>query len=69
MRTGQSPQKACEAAIRRIIDSKKGQPDFQVALIALSKSGEHGAASIQEGFEFALSRDGKTELIAGKHLL
>ena len=69
MRRGESPQKACEMAIQRIIDSKKEKPDFQVAFVALSKNGEHGAACIQEGFEFALSRDGKTELISGKHFL
>lgn len=69
MRRGESPQKACETAVGRIIDSKKGKPDFQVAFIALAKDGEHGAASVQEGFEYALSRNGKTELIAGKHLL
>jgi len=69
MRRGEKPQKACEIAAERIIDANNGKPDFQVAFIALNKHGEYGAVSIQEGFEFALSVDGKTELIKSKFLL
>jgi L-asparaginase/N4-(beta-N-acetylglucosaminyl)-L-asparaginase len=69
MRSGEKPQKACEIAAQRIIEANRGKPDFQVAFIALNKLGEHGAVSIKEGFEFALSKNGKTELIKSKHLL
>ncbi|MFQ6102822.1 MAG: N(4)-(beta-N-acetylglucosaminyl)-L-asparaginase [Candidatus Glassbacteria bacterium] len=69
MRRGKTPQRACEIAAQRIIDANDGKPDFQVAFIALSSDGEHGAVSIQEGFEFALSKNGKTELLKSKHLL
>jgi len=69
MRRGENPQDACEIALKRIIEANRGHPDFQVAFIALNKKGDHGAASIQEGFEFALSKNGKTELFNSKHLV
>lgn len=69
MRAGKSPQEACEETLGRIIDAHAGHPDFQVAFVALDRGGRHGAASIREGFEFALSRGGKTELSAARHLL
>lgn len=50
MRGGMSPQAACEEAILRI--TKKGPrfKDFQIAYIALNKTGDVGSYCIHEGF-------------------
>lgn len=69
MREGLSPTKACRKALERIIESQGGSVDFQVAFVAVNKAGEIGALSIQKGFQYALTRDGKTELIDSEHLL
>ena len=49
MRSGLSPQKACEAACQRIIDINGGAEnvDFNDKFVAISKSGEVGCAQIQ----------------------
>jgi N4-(beta-N-acetylglucosaminyl)-L-asparaginase len=48
MRSGLSPQKACEAACQRIIDINGGAAnvDFNDKFVAVNKSGEVGCASI-----------------------
>ncbi len=69
MRRGKTPQQACEDALNRIIHRSGDRPQFQVAFIALNKDGETGAASLREDFDFALWRDGKNKLHAGKFLL
>jgi N4-(beta-N-acetylglucosaminyl)-L-asparaginase len=55
MRQGNSPQKACENAVMRIV---KNQPDksrdMQVGFLAISKSGEFGAYALQKGFTYAV---------------
>jgi N4-(beta-N-acetylglucosaminyl)-L-asparaginase len=55
MRQGMTPQEACEEAVRRIVKKYEhtGEP-FQVGYIALNKQGDHGAYSIQKGFNYAL---------------
>lgn len=52
MRQGKSPQEACEEAIDRIVTKQKGKPSFQVAYIAMNKSGAVGASSIHAGFSY-----------------
>ncbi len=57
MRSGQSPQQACELAARRVISvaSRRGVPTARVAFIALDPQGRHGAAStVGTNFYFAL---------------
>ena len=54
MRNGLSPQKACEEAVNRIIEKQKGKPNFQVAYLAINKTGEVGAFSVQSGFSYSL---------------
>lgn len=55
MRQGNSPQKACELAVERIV---KNQPvkskEIQVGFLAISKSGEYGAYALQKGFTYAV---------------
>lgn len=65
MRQGLSPQKACEEAVNRIIE-KQDTKDMQVGFIAISKSGEYGAYSLQKGFNFVVSTDLETQLVEAK---
>ena len=55
MRQGKSPQKACEEAVRRIVEKNKNTiKDIQVGFLAINKKGEIGAYSVQKGFQYAL---------------
>lgn len=55
MRQGNSPQRACELAVKRIV---KKQPEkskqIQVGFLAINKNGEYGAYALQKGFTYAL---------------
>ena len=52
MRQGKSPQEACEIAVKRIVSSNSQENKFQVAYIAMNKSGEVGSFSIEPGFSY-----------------
>jgi isoaspartyl peptidase/L-asparaginase-like protein (Ntn-hydrolase superfamily) len=54
MRGGLSPQNACREAIRRIVEKNPDYKDFQVGLLALSKTGQTGTYSLQPGFKYAI---------------
>ncbi len=62
MRNGMTPFKACEAAVIRITQKIPEFSEYQVGFIALSKSGEYGAASIRPGFDYAVKSNGFTGL-------
>jgi len=69
MRNGMSPQQACEEGIKRVV---KKYPDFkkiQVGFLAINKSGDYGAYSIQPGFEYALTNNSITELFKSDSLI
>ena len=72
MKNGQSPQEACETAIKRAIEvhSKQIKADktFQLAYIALDKRGDVGGAAIRKGFQFAVYKDGVNKLHDAKFL-
>ncbi|MBS1486997.1 MAG: N(4)-(beta-N-acetylglucosaminyl)-L-asparaginase [Bacteroidetes bacterium] len=55
MRQGNTPQQACELAVKRIV---KNQPqkskEIQVGFLALNKNGELGAYALQKGFTYAV---------------
>lgn len=55
MRQGNSPQEACEKAVKRIV---KNQPqkskEIQVGFLALGKNGDYGAYALQPGFTYAV---------------
>lgn len=53
MRNSRSPQEACEEAIARIVKKQPDHKEFQVGFIALNKSGETGAYSLEKGFQYA----------------
>ena len=61
MRSGKTPQKACEEAILRIVNSIPKSSEVQVGLIALDKKGNVGAYSIRPGFVYTLTVDNKTQ--------
>lgn len=55
MRQGNTPQQACELAVKRVV---KNQPekskDIQVGFLAINKNGEYGAYALQKGFTYAV---------------
>jgi N4-(beta-N-acetylglucosaminyl)-L-asparaginase len=55
MRQGNTPQQACELAVKRIV---KNQPqkskEIQVGFLAINKNGEVGAYALQKGFTYAV---------------
>jgi N4-(beta-N-acetylglucosaminyl)-L-asparaginase len=62
MRQGLSPEKACKAAVKRIIETNPSVQDTQVGFLALKKDGSYGGYSIHDGFEFAV-RNSEIDLI------
>lgn len=65
MRTGRSPQEACELAARRVLDvaRRRNASPAQVAFIALDPQGRTGAACTPgTDFHYAVGRAGKVEL-------
>jgi N4-(beta-N-acetylglucosaminyl)-L-asparaginase len=70
MRQGRSPQKACEEAIKRIVDKPNSNyKNFQVGYIAVNKKGETGHFSIHEGFSMTKFQDGVNENITSGHYI
>jgi len=61
MRQGNSPQQACEKAVRRI-SKQKNAKDIQIGFLAISKQGEVGAYSLQPGFNFAQYAQGTNQM-------
>lgn len=74
MRQGKSPQEACMIAAKRVIklnllSHKNRNSEYQVAFTAVNTAGEYGAVSVREGFEYALYKDGKNELLKSKFIM
>jgi len=63
MRQGRTPKEAIDEALKRLIKKYDGKPGFQVAYIALRKDGEIGAGSLKPGFQYALYKGGKNDLV------
>ena len=62
MRQGYDPTTACEEALNRVIKRHNGNPDFQIAYIAIRKDGKIGSACIKWSFEYALAQGGANKL-------
>jgi N4-(beta-N-acetylglucosaminyl)-L-asparaginase len=62
IRQGRSPQEACEEAVDRIIQRMPVQ-DLQVGYLAMDTQGRSGSFAIHEGFNFARTLSGQTEMI------
>ena len=60
MRMGDTPQQACEVAIKRVVAKNPAWRELQVGILALHRDGSHGAYSIQPGFTYALNDDVRT---------
>jgi N4-(beta-N-acetylglucosaminyl)-L-asparaginase len=55
MRQGNSPQEACELAVKRIVKNQpKKSKEMQVGFFAINKNGELGAYALQKGFTYAV---------------
>jgi N4-(beta-N-acetylglucosaminyl)-L-asparaginase len=71
MRQGYSPEKACKAAVERIIKRNGANAkNIQVGFLAVNKRGETGAYAIQKGFNYALATsDTKNVMVDAKYLM
>jgi N4-(beta-N-acetylglucosaminyl)-L-asparaginase len=58
MRIGRTPEQACIEAVRRIVkrDPAKAK-ELQVGFVAVSRTGEVGAFSIQKGFTYSVTNN------------
>ncbi len=54
MRRGASPEEACREAVARIVRRNPQWEQVQVGYLALSRSGEVGAFSVQPGFQYGV---------------
>jgi len=63
MRQGYTPGKACEIAVKRLIQKHESVKDLQVGFLAINKAGEYGGFAIYEGFNFALKSRNETRLV------
>lgn len=63
MRIGATPQEAAEEAIHRIVKKHSNFKDFQVGILVITKTGEHGAFGLHKGFNYALFQNGTQRLI------
>ena len=63
MRQGKTPQEACEEVIRRLIKKNPNIKEYQVGVLAVSREGKYGSYSVQKGFNYTLSLDGKTTVV------
>ncbi len=59
MRNGKTPQEACEEAIKRITSKNPNYKNFQIAYVAIHKSGAIGSYSIHEDFSIMKYQNGK----------
>jgi isoaspartyl peptidase/L-asparaginase-like protein (Ntn-hydrolase superfamily) len=53
MRSGRSPQEACEEAVKRIISKHKNLEGLQCGFLAMDNLGNVGSYSVYNGFNFA----------------
>lgn len=54
MRSGKTPQEACELIVKRIIRKHPKAENLQVGFLALDTQGNFGAFSIRSGFSYAI---------------
>lgn len=69
MRSGDDPQRAAEAVVRRIADSYQIRRDHQVGLITLAPDGRWGSAALRPGFRVAVKSPDRDELTDPGHIL
>jgi isoaspartyl peptidase/L-asparaginase-like protein (Ntn-hydrolase superfamily) len=54
---------ACKEAVMRIVKKDPENVKRQVGFIAIDKSGNTGAFSLQQGFNYAMHQDGKNQMV------
>jgi len=69
MRNGWTPGQACREAVSRIRKKFPHETSAQVGFIALSNKGEIGGYSLKKGFNYAVCREGKNELVDADYLM
>jgi N4-(beta-N-acetylglucosaminyl)-L-asparaginase len=58
MRQGLAPEKACKAAVERIIKKNPEKAKtLQVGFLAINKKGQYGAYALQKGFTYCVQTD------------
>ncbi len=67
MRSGMSPQEACEAIVKRINKKSKGR-DVQIGFLALDVNGNYGAFGLRGGFTYAIRSNDINEIKSAKNL-
>lgn len=67
MRKGGSPSAACFEAISRIIKKYPEYHDFQVAIIAMDRSGNTGSFALHKGFSYAFTNAEENKLIESEY--
>ena len=70
MRQGDSPEKACQRAVERIVkrDREKAK-GLQVGFLAVNKKGEYGAYAIQKGFVYSVKSNNENQIHQSKYIL
>lgn len=74
MSNGVSPLDACRMACEKVyklnlLSSKNRDHIYQVGFLAVNIKGESGAYSVRKGFEYAIMKDGKNELLKSNYLI
>lgn len=64
MRQGMSPHEACLAAIRRIIRTEPKGANLSINFVALDKHGRYGAAGTDRGFEYSVTTQSSSQVLA-----
>lgn len=62
MRNGRTPAEACKEAVLRIVAKDPENVKRQVGFIAVNKTGQTGAFSLQPGFNYALCQAGENKM-------
>ena len=66
MRSGKTPQQACEIAIERIMKKFNNDRKMQVGFLALNNFGEIGAYSVRSGFNYTKYHRNENTLVDAK---
>jgi N4-(beta-N-acetylglucosaminyl)-L-asparaginase len=73
MKSGKSPQRACEDAVREIhkLFVRRGKPwaDTQIGFIAISARGEVGGYALRPGFSYAVASADGVQVLKAESLL
>lgn len=72
MRSGKSPQEACQIAVERLIHKQpqyKNIDNFLAGFIAINKEGEVGGFSYKKGLQYSLHKNGMNKVVDADYLV